>query len=144
MAILHFKEYPFHRDLFALDVREVEGDKFSDWQKNANYAARVNVILQVDSYNISKSEYAVDAGIITIAGTYSFLNIYQTWHVENVSFEKFQTLWANFEVSLEQEVYRKLYQLNNARKQAGLPTFYTGEWYINYSNNEKHIEVRRP
>lgn len=142
MATLHFREYPYQRNLFAINVREIEGEKFKNWQANANYNARVTIILQLDSSGVSANEYQVAPSINIIAKTYAILNIYQTWHVESVSFESYQKQWGEFEISLERQINEIIYKLNAARRQAG--RIYTGDWYINYSLNEKHIEVHRP
>lgn len=147
MATLHFKEYPYRRDLFALSAKEIEGEKFPNWEANANYSARTTVILQVDSYNLTSQEIAIAQakGTLTIVDkTYSMLNVQNNWHAENVNFEEAQKQWANFELNLEREMYDLLHRLNVARKQSKLPTLFTGEWYINYGFNEKHIEVHEP
>jgi len=143
LATLHFEAYPLHRNLFALDAREIEGEKFPNWQQNANYSARVNVILQLDSYNVSDAERGL-AQIILIQETFAQVNIYQTWHAEGISFEESQAQWAEFEISLEKYALELVYKLNNARSKTMLPSLYTGQWYINYGLNEKHIEVREP
>lgn len=139
-ATLHFKSYPIHRNLFALDIREIEGDKFKGWQENANYSARVNVILQIDTTNVSDKEKMISPNITFLSVNQAIVNIYQTWHVENISFPDYKTKWANFEISLEKLAFELIYKLNSARHRQALP----GEWFINYSLNEKHIEVRRP
>ncbi len=139
-ATLHFEEYPYHRNLFALDKGDIEGEKFAKWQENASYSARVNIILQIDTTNVSDKERLVAPNITFLAVNQAIVNIYQTWHVENVSFAEYKNQWAAFEVSLEKYAYELLYKLNNARNEAGL----TGEWYINYGLNEKHIEVKKP
>ena len=139
-AQLHFKEYPYHRNLFYLDVREIEGEKFKDWQGKANYRARVTAILQVNSTQVSEKEYSVAPNITFLSVNQAIINIYQTWHVEGVSFADYQRLWAEFETGLEKYIYELMYKLNSARHSAALP----GEWFINYALNEKHIEVVRP
>jgi len=139
-ATLHFKAYPYHRNLFALDVREIEGDKFKDWQKKANYSARVTVILQVDTTRVSDKEKMIAPNITFISDNTAIINIYQNWHTENVSFEEYKEQWASFEVGLEKYSHELMYKLNSARHQTALP----GEWYINYGLNEKHIEVKEP
>lgn len=142
LATLHFKEFPYNRNLFSLDVREIEGEKFKGWQENASYSARVNVILQIDTTNVSQKEYAVAPNITFLSVNQAIVNIYQTWHKEEISFDEFKEKWAAYEMALEKYCYELVYKLNSARMAAGRQ--FIGEWYINYGLNEKHIEVREP
>lgn len=142
MATMHFKQYPFHRRLFVLEKRDIEGERFSNWEDNANYSTRITIILQLDNTNVSAEEKALEPEIYIVTGFFARLNVNPVFHEENVSFEEFQSKWAKFEMSLEKTILEKVYRLNAARKKAkGL---HLGEWYINYGLNEKHIEVRRP
>lgn len=139
MATLHFEAYPLQRNLFSLDAREIEGDKFPNWQENADYFARATVILQVDTTNVSDKEYTIAPNITFLSVNQAIINIYQVWTARDVSFEEYQGRWAEFETSLEKYCYELIYKLNSARHQEALP----GEWYINYGLNEKHIEVSK-
>lgn len=139
-ATLHFQEFPYQRNLFALDAREIEGEKFSGWQKEADYSARVTVIVQIDTTNVSAEEYSVSPNLVFLSTNQAIVNVYQTWHAENISFDEYKTRWAAFEISLEKYVHELVYKLNAARHKTGL----LGEWFINYGLNEKHIEVGKP
>lgn len=139
MAQLHFKEFPYKRNLFDLDTRDIEGSKFKDWQQKADYFVRVNIIVQVDTTNVSTQEKMVAPNITFISTNQAIINIFQTHKFRGVSLKDFNAQYATFEVGLEKQVHDLLYRLNGARNRSGL----MGEWFINYGLNERHVEVSK-
>ncbi len=137
MASLHFNEHPLTRDLFNISEKEVEG-KFEGWKDSADYTVRVTVVLQVDATNLSDAEERIAPNITRLAVNQSLINIYKIWQRQNISFHEFQAYYALREASLERYIKQLLSRLNTARHAAGL----YGEWYINYSLDERHVAVR--
>lgn len=140
MVMLHVDKYPLHRDLFNVPEEEIEGEKFKDWQTKANYFIRVTIVMQLDSTNVSTKEKEIAPNLTFITVNQAIINIYRTYNINNVSFEKFQNEYARRELALERYVEGLILKLNSARNSAGMP----GSWYINYSLNERHIELGRP
>lgn len=139
MASLHFDEYPLSRDLFNITDGDVDG-KFDGWEKKADYTARVAVIIQIDTTNVSAAEQQIAPNITFISTNQAIINIYKVWNKPSTSFVQFQEYYALQEASLERYVNELISRLNTARHNVGL----YGDWFINYSLNERHIEVREP
>lgn len=139
LAKLHFKEFPYHRNLFDLDKRDVEGPKFEGWAEKADYFVRVNIILQVDSTQVSPQENSAAPNITFLSVNQAIVNIFKTFKLRGISFEKFNAKWSQIEHGLELAAHELLYRLNNARHSSGLQ----GEWFINYGLNERHVEVSK-
>lgn len=137
MASLHFNEHPLTRDLFNVSEKEIEG-KFKGWKENADYTVRVTVVLQVDTTNVSAEEQQIAPNITFIATNQAIINIYKVWQQWYVSFSEFQQYYAIREAALERYIKELLARLNTSRHNQGL----YGEWYINYSLDERHIGVR--
>lgn len=137
MAVLHFEQTPYRQNLFGVSEEEIQG-KFDGWEKNARYIVRLAVVLQVDSYNVSDNEHSVSPDIIR-AGNISLVNIYKTFEFEG-SFEEFNAWYAQQEYSIQYYVNDLANNLNNARQRAGL----NGNWYINYSWDDREVEVHKP
>ena len=139
MANLHFNEYPLNRDLFNVSEEKVE-NRFTGWKKSGNYTISIAVILQVDTTNVSSAEKQIAPNIIALSVNQAIINIYKIWHKSSVSFSEFQEYYALQEAALERYINELLGRLNTARHNSGL----YGDWFINYSLNERHIEVREP
>lgn len=140
VAVLHVNKYPLHRDLLNVNEEEIEGTKFKGWRKKANYTVETQVVLQVDTTNVSADEYQIAPNISFLSTNQAIVNIYKLWQANGISFPAFQQQYAEREMALERYVSKLASDLNTARAQAGLP----GQWYINYSLNNRKIEVRKP
>ena len=135
MTTVHFEKTPYQRDLFGVPEEEVKG-KFSGYEKQAKYVVRFNVIIQINTTNVSPAEYAVAPNITFISSHQAIINIYET-HSFTGSWEEFQT-WISFqENSMEQNIMDLVSRLNTARHGAGLPS----SWYINYGLDDRDITV---
>ena len=139
MAELHFKEYPYKRNLFNIEVSEIKGNKFKDWQKKADYSIRTTIILQIDTTNVSTFEKQVAPNITFISTNQAIVNIYNYHALRGLSYDEFNSQYAKYEFGIEKQVHELLYNLNAARQRAGL----MGQWFINYGLNERHVEVSR-
>jgi len=137
---MHFDEYPLSRDLFNIDEEQVEGEKFKDWKECANYSVTATIVIQVDGTNVTPKEKAIAPNMTAVINNKAFVNIYKIWHRRNVSFNEFQAYYALREASLDNYVESLVSRLNTARHEGGK----FGEWYINYSLNDRHIRVRKP
>jgi len=140
MATLHVDKYPLHRDLFNISEDDIEGEKFEGWKESAVYDVSATVVLQVDTTNVSSQEYSIAPNISFLSTNQAIVNIYRHWREGPMPFQTFQSEYAQREMALERYVDQLASKLNNARMQAGLP----GSWYINYSLNERKIEVHKP
>jgi len=138
MAELHFNEFPYGRNLFGVQPDEVK-DKFEGWEKKANYHVRQTVILQVDTTNVSQREYSIAPNINFLAVNQAIINIFKSYSLNEVSFSEFQEYYGMQEAALEKYSQDLVSRLNSARFDSGL----TGEWYVNYGLNERHISVSK-
>ena len=137
---MHFAEYPLSRDLFNVSEEEIQGEKFKDWKENANYSVNAQIVIQIDTTNVTPEEYAIAPNITMITTNQALINIYRTWHRRNVSFEEFQTYYAQREAMLNNYVESLISRLNTARRTKKK----YGEWYINYSLNDRQVRVYEP
>jgi len=135
MVIMHFEKTPYQRDLFGVPEEEING-KFSGWKNNARYNVTMTVILQIDTTNVSGTEYGVAPNITFLSTNQAIVNIYKTFSFTG-SLAEFQEWYANQEASLQYYVDDLITRLNSARTTAGL----TGNWYINYSLDDRTINV---
>ncbi|HUV72590.1 MAG TPA: hypothetical protein VMW25_06305 [Clostridia bacterium] len=139
MAELHFKEFPYKRNLFNIDPENIKGDKRKDWQEKSNYSVRTTIIIQIDTTNVSTQEREVAPNLTFISTNQAIVNVYNYHTFKNLSFSEFNAAYAKYEFGLEKQVHELIYKLNSARHRAGL----MGEWFINYGLNERHVEVSR-
>ncbi len=138
MATQHFNRKPFGRAFFNIAPEEVK-DKFSGWAKNANYNVRVQIVLQIDTTNVSPQEIAAAPKIQTISTNQAILQVFRLVNYKSVSFEEFNNKYASWEAALEKYVQQLLATLNSTRAKVGLP----GQWYINYGLNDREISVSK-
>jgi len=137
---MHFDEYPLSRDLVNVSEDEIDGHKFRNWKENADYTVTVTVVIQVDGTNITPAEYAIAPNITAISNNQALINIYKIWHRRGISFTEFQEYYALRERSLNNYIENLTSRLNTARHEHKK----YGEWYINYSLNDRHVSIRKP
>ena len=138
--IMHFDEYPLSRDMVNIPEEQVEGHKFKNWQENANYTVQTTVIIQCDTTNVTAAEHNIAPEIYAISTNQSLINIYRVWHRNGVSFSEFQSYYTQRETALNSYVDGLVSRLNAARRAGGK----YGDWYVNYSLNERHVAVYNP
>lgn len=126
---------PYRRTLFGVPEEEIEG-KFTDWQKQARYHVDTTVVLAVDTTNVSPQEYRTAPNITFLATNRAIINIYRSWEFTG-SFQEFQDYYAKMEMTLDRYIMDLQNRLNNARRQTGG----IGSWYIDYSMNDRKIQV---
>lgn len=137
MATLHIDKFPYQRDLFNVPETELKFHSlFVGWKENARYAVTVTVILQINTTNVSPAEYSIAPNLTFLSSNQAIINVRKTYSFTG-SYDAFQAWYAQTENSLQLYVERLIESLNSARAQAGL----TGQWFINYSLDERHIEV---
>jgi len=137
MATMHFDKTPYQRDLFGVPEEEIDG-QFSGWKKSARYTVTMTVIIQIDTTNVSSEEYSVAPNITFLSSNQAIVNIYKTFSFTG-SLTEFQEWYAQQESSLQFYVDDLLSRLNSTRAQSG----HTGSWYINYSLDDRKIEVHK-
>lgn len=137
MATLHFEGNPYRRDLFNISEEEVQG-QFPGWQKNARYNVDVTVVLAVDTTNVSPGEYRIAPNITFLATNRAIIHVYKSWEYVG-SFPNFQNYYAKMEMTLNRYIDDLANRLNAARRQSGG----IGSWYIDYSLNDRKIEVHK-
>jgi hypothetical protein len=137
MATLHFDCYPSINN--DITEEEVKG-RFNGWRHAANYSVSTTIILQIDTTNVTPKEYAIAPNITYLQTNQAIINIYKQWSVNNVSFSEFQNYYSEKETSLVAYVEDLLNRLNSARHEQNM----YGEWFINYSLDERHISISKP
>ena len=139
MIIFHFTEYPLARDLWNVNEGDVE-NKFAGWERKADYTVTSQIVLQIDTTNITPPEYQIAPNLTFITTNQALINIYKTWHKAGVSFSEFREYYSEREMALERYASDLIMRLNNARHEEGG----YGDWYVNYALNDRHITVRKP
>jgi len=135
MVAIHFEKTPYQKDLFGVPEEEIE-NKFKGWEKNALYHVTMQVVVQIDTTNVSDSEFSVAPNITFLSSNQAIVNIYKKYSFTG-SLQEFQEWYGAQETGLEYYVNDLVSRLNSARVQAGL----TGGWYINYSLDNRTITV---
>lgn len=137
MVVLHFERSP----LQAANIEESEvTGKFKGWQHNANYSVSTTVIVQIDTTNVTPKEYSIAPNITYFQTNQAIINIYKQWNVRYLSFSTFQSYYEQREIELLNYIENLINRLNTARREQNK----YGEWFINYSLNERHINVSKP
>jgi len=138
MAVLHFEENALNERFNAIEEEDISG-KFHNWKKEADYFVELAIILQLDQTNVSEKEMQLAPNITFLSVNQAIINIYRTFSAKRLSFKEFETEYLQYERSVEIEVKRLRNNLNTARSESGL----MGEWYINYSLNDRRIEISK-
>ena len=140
MVTEHYQTDPFRRGLFNIDDSEIKGTHFEGWKEKANYSITLQIVLQIDTTNVTDCEKRIAPNITFITTNQAIVNIYKTAVLRGKSKEEFNAEEARLETALQKEVYSLQDNLNACRKQAKL----VGEWFVNYSLNDRKIEVSKP
>ena len=140
IVIMHFAAYPYQQDISNVKEEELQGEKFKDWEKNANYFVRETIILQIDTTNVSPGEKQIAPNITFISNNQAIINIYKTWGYRGISFSEFKDYAAKRDAALQRYVQELTERLNAARAESGR----YGNWYVNYGLNDRKIEISKP
>jgi len=140
MVTIHFKGDPFRRDLFNIPDEMIKGKHFKGWRDKADYAVTLQAVLQIDTTRVTDCEKRVSPNMIFLTSNQAIVNIFKSIVFRNKSKKDFNAEEAKVEIVFEKEVHNLLDRLNACRKREKV----VGEWFINYSLNDRKVEVSKP
>jgi len=137
MLQIHFDDNPYEQSSWNLEEKDIEGTKFKGWKEDASYRIETTVVLQINTTHVSAEEYKIAPNLSFLSTNQALINIYKTWHRNNVSFNEFRSYYMLREASLDNYVQDLANRLNAARDQHG----FNERWFINYSLNSRNVKV---